>query len=257
MSDSFGGNAGKIKSEKTADALNKLLYELTIACTKDQSGSVRDYYEIGVIGYGDKVGSALKGSLSGKELVPISDIAKNPTKVEKRTRKIDDGAGGLVDEKIKLPVWLKPVADGGTPMCQVIDLAYSILSSWVKKNANSFPPIVINITDGEATDGDPIPHAKKLKGLSTKDGNVLVYNLHLSSDTAAPVLFPSESRSLPSDPYAKQLFKMSSELPPHTKEVASMEGYSLGTGARGFVFNADIIAVIKFLNIGTRPRALR
>jgi hypothetical protein len=257
MSESFGGNAGKIKSEKTADALNKLLYELTIACTKDQSGLPRDYYEIGAIGYGDKVGSVLNGKLSGKELIPISEIAQNPAMVEERTRKVDDGAGGLVDEKIKLPVWLTPVADGGTPMCHVFDLAYSILSSWVKKNSNSFPPIVINITDGEATDGDPMPKAEKLKNLSTNDGNVLVYNLHLSSDPSAPVLFPSESSSLPPDPYALQLFEMSSNLPPHTREVASMEGYSLGNGAKGFVFNADIIAVIKFLNIGTRPKALR
>jgi hypothetical protein len=28
-------------------------------------------------------------------------------------------------------------------------------------------------------------------------------------------------------------------------------------GARGFVFNADIVAVIRFLDIGTRPSNLR
>jgi hypothetical protein len=253
MSDSFGGEPGKIKSEKLADAINKFLAELTMTCTKDQSGQVRDYYDIGIIRYsGNNVGSAFQGSLSRRNLVPISEIAFNPLRVEERHRKVDDGAGGLVEQKTKFPVWLEPIADSGTPMCQALDQAYSVLSSWVSKNAISYHPIVINITDGEATDGDPLPYAKKLMSLSTNDGNILVYNLHLSSNTSAPVLFPNEKNSLPADAYAHQLFDMSSVFPSHTMELASAEGYNLGKGAKGFVFNADITSVINFLEMGTR-----
>ena len=32
---------------------------------------------------------------------------------------------------------------------------------------------------------------------------------------------------------------------------------AVGATARGFVFNADIVAVIRFLDIGTRPSNLR
>ena len=41
------------------------------------------------------------------------------------------------------------------------------------------------------------------------------------------------------------------------RSIAAQEGYPVGDGARGFVFNADIVAVIRFLDIGTRPSNLR
>ena len=48
-------------------------------------------------------------------LAPISEIAKNPLRVEQRTRKVDDGAGGIMEQKFKFPVWFEPVAQGKTP----------------------------------------------------------------------------------------------------------------------------------------------
>ncbi|MEO8397112.1 MAG: VWA domain-containing protein, partial [Chloroflexota bacterium] len=52
MSDPFGGGGGK-KDQKVADAINNLLFNLTIKCAKSEG--VRDYYHVGVIGYGEKV----------------------------------------------------------------------------------------------------------------------------------------------------------------------------------------------------------
>ena len=40
-------------------------------------------------------------------------------------------------------------------------------------------------------------------------------------------------------------------------EAAKQEGYALGVGARGFAFNADLVATIKFLDIGTKASNLR
>ena len=63
-----------------------------LKCAKSEG--IRDYFHVGVIGYGGKVATALGGALAGQTLVPVSAIANNPLRVEQRKRKVDDGAGG-------------------------------------------------------------------------------------------------------------------------------------------------------------------
>ena len=253
MSDPVGGESGRSKADRLADAINRLLYELIIRCTKSQSEGPRHYYDVGVIGYGSRVGSALGGRLAGRDLVPIPEVADNPARVEDRQRKVEDGVGGLIEENVKFAVWFDAVANGGTPMGQALRQVRTLLAPWVQSHTSSFPPIVINITDGEATDDnrDPRPAAEAVRTLSTMDGNVLLFNLHLSSHSGAPMLYPESEAGLP-DEFARQLFQMSSLLPPHIREAAHSAGYAVGPQARGFVFNADIVEVIKFLDLGTR-----
>jgi hypothetical protein len=251
MADPFGGEPGRSKAEKLADAINRLIYELTIRCTKNQTEGVRSYYEIGVIGYGSKVGPAWIGNLSGKTLVPLREVADNPGRLEERKRKVEDGAGGRVEESFKLPVWFQPVADNGTPMCQALGLAHSLLVPWIQAHQASSPPIVINMTDGEANDGDIRTAAESLQRLSTYDGDVLLFNVHLSSRPGAPILYSENDSSLP-DEFSKMLFQVSSVLPPHIQAAAKNEGFAVGPQSRGFAFNANIVEVIRFLDIGTR-----
>lgn len=256
MGDPFGnGESNRKKADETADAINRLLYNITLTCAKDEG--VRDYYDISVIGYGNHVGPVLGGPLSGRETVSIGDLASTPARVEDRNKKVPDGAGGLVDQPIKFPIWIDPVSNGGTPMCQAFNKAKSIISNWISRHSSCFPPIIINITDGESTDGDPTSAAQALKELSSGDGNVLLFNVHLSSQHAPKVEYPNATTQLPSDEFAKMLFNMSSPLTDYMKSVAQQEGFAISDGARGFVFNADIVSVIKFLDIGTRPSNLR
>jgi hypothetical protein len=141
-------------------------------------------------------------------------------------------------------------------MCQAINKALVILETWVQQNQASFPPTVINITDGEATDGEPTIPANSLKSLSTSDGNLLLFNVHVSSSNSNPIEYPSSDLQLP-DQYAKLLFQMSSLLPPHMQDIAKQEGLQISENSRGFAFNADLVSLIKFLDIGTRPSNLR
>src|SRR5437868_7432566 len=164
MADSFSGEVAKKKADGVADAINKLLQNLVIRCAKEEG--VRDYFHVGVIGYGAAVGSGFGGGLAGRELAPISDIANSPARIDERTKKVDDGAGGLVDQKIKFPIWFDPTANNGTPMCQALTQARNILTGWLAQHPTCFPPIVINITDGESTDGDPTNGANAIKNLS-------------------------------------------------------------------------------------------
>lgn len=253
MADKFGGGGGK-KDQKVADAINNLLYNLTIKCAKSEG--VGDYYHVGVLGYGAKVGSLLSGSLAEKDFAPISAIADAPQRIEERVKKVDDGAGGIIDQKVRFPIWFSPISNGGTPMVQALKEAQRIVGSWLGEHPDSFPPIVINVTDGESSDGSPLAAASALRELKSSDGSVLLFNVHLSSVGGLPIEFPHSDLELP-DQYAKQLFQMSSELPEHIRTAARAEGYSVADNSRGFVFNADIVSVIRFLDIGTRPSNLR
>jgi hypothetical protein len=255
MDDPFGsGEATRKKADGVADAINRLLQNLVIKCAKSEG--VRDYYSVGVLGYGAQSGPAFAGALAGRDLAPISEIADHPARVEERTKKVDDGAGGLVDQKVKFPIWFDPISKGGTPMVAALTRARDVLSAWLADHPGAFPPIVINITDGESTDGDPTAAAEALRSLASDDGNVLLFNAHLSSQNAPAVEFPDSEDGL-ADQYAKLLFRMSSDLPGYMRSAAGAEGYAVSDGAKGFVFNADLVSVIRFLDIGTRPSNLR
>lgn len=249
MSQPFGGQEGKSKADGVADALNRLLQNLILKCAKSEG--VRDYFHVGVIGYGEGAGPVLGGDLTGKPLVPVSTLAASPLRVEERTRKVPDGVGGLVEQVFKFPLWVEPLSKGKTPMCQALGLAREYLATFVAQFPACFPPTVINISDGKATDGDPRSAAEELRGVRTKDGNILLFNVHLSASPAQPVEFPGKESQL-SLPYAKLLFRMSSPLPPPMLSAAKAEGYPLVGEPRGFVFNANLVSVIRFLDIGTR-----
>ena len=80
--------------------------------------------------------------------------------------------------------------------------------------------MLINVTDGDATDGDPEPVAQEIMALATNDGNVLIYNAHLSEMSAMPVQYPSEESEVPPDEYAARMFRMSSVFPDQVVELA-------------------------------------
>ena len=124
-------------------------------------------------------------------------------------------------------------------------------------DSRGFPPIVVNITDGEATDGDPLRYAQALRSFATDDGEVLLFNVHLSAADEPPVTLPDALAELPPDDYARQLFQMSSVLPFSMRAAAEQEGFAVSLDTRGFVFNADPAALVRFLEIGTRPSNLR
>lgn len=254
MSDPIGGDAPGRKSDVVADAINRLLTELSIKCAKEEG--VRDYFHVAVIGYGHSVGSAYAGALAGRDLVPLSEVADNPARVEERAKKVPDGAGGLVETTTSFPVWMTPTANGGTPMNEVFRYAEKVVSGWLDRNPGGFPPIVLNLTDGESTDGDPSATAAGITSLASADGGVLLFNLHVSGAGGSSIVFPDRDDSLP-DAYSRLLFGMSSVLPGHMRSYAAAQGHAVGEAPRGFVYNADITSIVQFLDIGTRATALR
>lgn len=249
-----GGESTKKKADGVSDAINRLLQNLVIKCARDTG--VYDYFHIGIVGYGATVGPAWGGQLTGRELVPISEIGNSPARIEERSKKVDDGAGGILDQTVKFPIWFDPIANGGTPMCRALEYAKSMLSRWVSDHPDGYPPIVIHITDGESTDGDPSSVSSSIKALSTSDGNCLLINLHLSSTNSSPISFPDSEGNLP-DQYAKLLFNLSSTMTAGMRSHAVSAGLSVNEFSRGYVFNGDLVLLAQFLDIGTRPSNLR
>ena len=186
------------------------------------------------------------------ELIDIvSAIAGNPLRVEQRMRKIDDGAGGPIDQPFRFPVWFEARANGRTPMCQALALTRNYLEAFLSQYPDCYPPIMINITDGMSTDGDSLGAAMIIRSMTSTDGNVLLFNAHVSATTSQPIEFPAADADL-ADNFAKLLFRMSSPLPPRLLDAARGDGVGAAPGSRGFVFNADLVSVIRFLDIGTR-----
>lgn len=70
------------------------------------------------------------------------------------------------------------------------------------------------------------------------------------------IAFPESASSMP-DAYPRLLYGMSSVLPAPMQNAARQEGFMLGSDARGFVLIADPTALVRFLEIGTRPSNLR
>ena len=255
MSDPIAGlETGQSKSQFLADAVNRVLESLVIRCAKGEE--IRDYFHVAALGYGASVGSALGGALVGRDIVPISELANNPARIETRAKKVSDGAGGLVEQQVRFPIWVDPVANGGTPMRQAFDAARSLVEQWSASHQASFPPVVIHFTDGEATDGDPRDVAERLRNVRTADGEAILFNCHISARGGIQVVFPSAPEGLP-DPFAQMLFTMSSPLPSGMGREAGSMGFPAGETSRAFIYNARAEHVVGMLEIGTRPSNLR
>lgn len=249
MGNEFAGAGTRSKAAVVADAVNRLLQNLVLRSAK--ADGVRDYFHVGLIGYGRDVRSGIAGRLPSDPLLPISRLADAPLRIETRTRLVPDETGVSHQKTVKFPVWYDPVAAGKTPMCEALDYAAEAARAFAQAYPNSFPPMVLNLTDGKPTDGDPGGKAWLVRMVTTNDGNALMFNLLLSTTPLPPAYFPDNEEQLP-DEYARALFKMSSELPGKLCEAARAEGFAVRARARGVVINADPIALVQFLSIGTR-----
>jgi hypothetical protein len=252
----FGTN-GTSRAQRLTQAINRLLQELVVRCTKSQDEGVRPYFDVGVFGYGSEAfGPLLGGTLAGKPLVSVRDIGEHPLRLESAKQDIPDGKGGTITTEVRYPVWFELDALGKTPMCAAFTEAHAILQPWIEDHPTSLPPLIFNITDGEATDGDPQEAAGRLRNLATEDGQALLFNVHITSSPDPAVLYPDQRDGLP-DAFARQLFEMSSILPTSFQDRFSEEGYEISPQSRAFVFNANVGDVIQCIDIGTRLKLQR
>jgi len=246
MAEEYGADK-RTKAVAAARAVNTALEELVDQCTSGES--VRNYFHVGVIGYG---GAAAQDLLSGGSapagLLTSSEL-ETKAQVEEIEKEEDDGTGKLkVERRSK---WFDPVANGGTPMQDGFRIACEKLTVWVAAYPNSFPPMVLNITDGEPSQPEEAEKASRaLRQVSTTDGQTLLFNCHISASGANPVKYPISDQAL-TDPHAKWLFQISDDIPGSMIKKAQDARLEVVPGSRGFVYNAAAGQLVKFLRIGT------
>ena len=242
------------RSEECAKAVNRVLRELVLACTDGED--IKNSCDISILGYGqdESINNAFSGFLGNKSVVSIQDLTEHCLRVENTKRKIPDGAGGIIEIDDQFPIWVEPVAAGTTPMGEALEETYQLVKAWILKHSTSFPPIVINITDGEATSVSRAKvAAQKLNALATEDGQVIVLNAHIAGGAESEIVLPASPDELPKgDINAKFLFDMSTILPPVMLERASAAGMKPSPYSKGFVYKAKLETMVQLLEIGTK-----
>jgi len=252
------------KAQAVSDAINSLIEELINRCQKREG--INDYFDIALLGYGQKSNEAYfawEGDLKGNDWCTISQLKTNF--VDEIKYNIEVVIRGKIEtEKQTKKIWINPVAHGITPMKAALIQTKELLEDWIKDHKDSFPPIVINITDAWATDisnkQELIDVANDIKSLQTTDGNVIVFNCHIAGSKAQPTIFPSSIDDLPDDEHAYTLFSMSSELPEqYINLIIEIFGKEALTykHAWGMAYNSPITALIKLLDIGTRVAVIK
>ena len=242
-------------AEAVARIVNNQINELVYRCIK--TTEVRHYYDIAIIGYGHEVYSGWNGVLAGRDFVSPEELKNNPfkkiiVKEEKRTRK------GTMTKEIEKVQWLEARCDGSwTHVHLAFDKAKALLDQWMENHHDKdcYPPTIINITDGQfnhATREQIVQQANELKAMFTNDGNVLLWNIHITPNNVEQVLLPIGKEELKGDKYSELLYDMSSLLPPrYNQAISDIRGDSVDARHVAMATNTDMSTLIQLMDIGT------
>ena len=242
------------KAQAVAAVTNDLLFELIERARR--SDGVRDYYDIAVLGYsGD---DQVRSLLADGELIPVSELAARRPEIRTEAVELRLPDGSISLREIPTPVWIAPRAEGQTPMCEALRRIRDLAAAWTARpeNAASFPPVVFNITDGEATDCDEEELravCDQIKSLRTADGNVLIINIHITAEESPrPVFFPEAGEAALPNRYAALLYDCSSPMPEVFDEaIRAAKGPGALPPFRGMSYNASAAELVAMLNIGS------
>lgn len=228
------------KAEAVSIIANALITELIDRCRR--TDSLRNYYDVAVVGYSnDNIEMLLgrDGMLSIDDLSRISPRRRTLSNEEQLSEQNSAIFQHSLDE------WFTPHAEGNTPMYEAMLRVRDLAKEWCEKSENrqSFPPVVINITDGEASDCDDNELrdiCEQIKRIATDDGNVLLINIHISTDSTLPaIIFP--------------MAECSSIMPSaFDGAICEMKGRGATPPFFGMGYNASIIELLSMVNIGSR-----
>lgn len=243
-------------AEAAARIVNNQIYELVLRCVK--MGETRHYYDIAVVGYGEKAYSGWQGELEGRKFVSPEELKNHPftkivTRKETRTRK------GVQVKEMEQVQWVSARHDGSwTHYHEAFDYAKDLLADWMidHHEKDCYPPTVIHVTDGvyyHASKEEVMRKANELKSMFTNDGNVILFNIHFTARSGAnSISCPVSKSELDGDAYAETLFDMSSLLPErYNQDIARCLNDDRPGRHVAMGMNADATTLIKLMDIGT------
>ena len=254
-------NAGRSKCQALADAVNSWLLNMSIRASGDHG--IRDWMDVGVLGYRTHnltplITPALAGTLAGRSLVSIVDVANQPARIETTTQRIrDDETGEWLEVPADIPVWVDPLASGSTPMSHVLIYARAILEDWIK----AAPPTVFRRWSCTLPTAPrrtatrrrmPTSSSSWPPATATFCCSIVIFR----RPPRRPCCFLPAKQNLP-DELARQLFRMSSSCPSRSSGPPPGPGLKVEPGPGGMAFNADMAVLVQFLEMGTRATAGR
>lgn len=245
------------KADAVSMVTGRLIDELIMRSHRDNG--YRYYYDIALLGYSGKRVYSLIGEENDLALYPITVLAtrKVPRIQYLLTHATMSRETTQLNEDVSM--WVAPKSEGDTPMYKMINSVTDLVSEWCAKeeNRDSFPPLVFNITDGEASDADYDMlrrAAIRLRETGTTDGNTLFVNIHISSNTQhTPLIFPSINEIPLSVQYAHLLMDMSSVMPEQLYSYISLCHSNFAQPPYfAMSYNTSIAELVAILNIGSR-----
>lgn len=248
------GRTMTTKASMLAQTAGGLISELIDRCRR--TDALRNYYDIAAIGYGNQEVEFLLG---GDDLIPIDEVERHRPKsiVKAVEERLPNGEWRIIEHSIT--EWFEPKSEGDTPMYEAMLRVRDLVAKWCAKpeNRESFPPVVIHITDGEASDCDHrelIDICSQIKQQGTADGNTLLLNIHISANDKLPAIcFPMPEEIALAGHYATTLAECSSIMPePFNEAIYELKGRSARPPFIGMGYNTSVIELLSIINIGSR-----
>ncbi len=237
------------------------LYEIFSKCVR--GNEFKPYLDLAVIGYGSGIRSALTKITLEQFPFSVTELADSYTK---KNQGSDDTT---VVPKPRLE-WTDERAFGDTPMLEAFKKARTIIENWLPNHKTSFPPFIINMSDGAPTDDQEIlkmlydgilgdlsqtqliSETNAIQKLGTDNGTSLICNCHISSEMMKQVLYPTDITEINNiDGLAQIMFNMSSVIPDTLRKLGIGLGLPLEYNSKFFVFNADVGSLKSFMKFGT------
>ena len=234
---------GKTRAEKVVEAVQSAVIDCVNGCISGTN--VKNRFFLTIIGYG--------GEPSPTVTTIKEDWAKNLIP-ELQTIKSSGGT------------FIPAEACGWTPMAEAFDLAKECLEGWLeacqeKVDDGSYlgipAPVIINITDGEPYDGSTtakdraVTSAKELLSLSGSDGNVTLFNLHIS-DEGVEIVFPGDKNVLSGCPEGELLYDLSSDMSDEMADAAKVRGIEgVCAGSKCMAVSAKGATITTLISVGS------
>lgn len=246
-------------SEVAALVSNFIIDELLERARRN--GKIRNYYDIAAICYS---GDGVESLLPSDGLISIDRLAEHVPQPRKYVVEQKTPEGRAVYADFILHPWVEPKAKGDTPMYYALVTAKDMVERWCDDpdNHDSFPPLIIHISNGDASDSSEeelLDIAKRITDTHTNDGNTLLVNLHLSPTSEVDdftLIFPSEATFHSDDPDRILLYKMSSVIPRSLEPtIYDMLHQRYRGPYRAVAFNASVCEILSIINIGSASRS--
>lgn len=247
------GNRKMSKAQALTIISSALITELIDRCRR--TDGLRNYYDIAIVGYGDDKVEMLLGD---EGFVAIDALARRTTIPLTLQYELQQEEQVKVIEQT-IPAWFEDKAEGNTPMYEALLRVKELVEEWCgrEQNRESFPPIVINISDGEISDGsygEMMDITSLIRRQATNHGNTLLLNIHLESNSDLhSLIFPTEQELIGATTAMQMMAEASSSMPEiFNAEIIKLKGGGAKPPFKAMGYNANILEVISIMNIGSR-----